>query len=192
MSLIALAENLDREDLSDYETGIALGKMMELFKNKEEIAEYFKRTKKDIHRLLAFNSFPSWLKDRLNINPQLISKTISQSLKAIFENSGYDDEKHSIYVIKALNQMEEGELTQSVFIDHIKQQIANSDNTKSRPRNIISKCYKHGGKEVGKFMYDEKKLSIKLNASVIDSTMAEEIFHLIDQKIISMESSLTE
>jgi ParB family chromosome partitioning protein len=183
MSIMALAENLDREDLSDFETGMAIVTIQDFFKNKTELAEYFGRTNKDIHRLLAFNSFPQWIKDRLNDNPKLISKTISQSLKAFLESDDYSDEHHQSYVIKAMNMMAEGALTQSMFIEYIKRQITESDKKKIVKDKISSRSYEFKGKEIGKFIYDEKKLTVKLNLSKINEKLAEEIFQMIELKI---------
>ncbi|MDP2099284.1 MAG: ParB/RepB/Spo0J family partition protein [Methylobacter sp.] len=183
MSIMALAENLDRTDLSDFETGISLASIQDHFKNKTELAEYFKRTKKDIDRLLAFNSFPKWLKDELNDKPRLISKTISQQLKTYLESSDYDDEKHRVYVIKALKSMEEGALTQALLVDNVKRQIRDEANKKVSTENNVKRSYKYDGKNIGSFTYDARNLSIKLNSSLINNNLADEIFELINNKL---------
>lgn len=183
MSIMALAENLDRTDLSDYETGMSLASIQSNFKNKTELAEYFRRTKKDIDRLLAFNSFPQWLKEELNKNPRLISKTISQQLKTYLESSDYDDEKHRPHVIKALKSMEEGALTQALFVDNVKRQIRDEANKNVSTENNIKRSYKHDGKNIGSFVYDDKKLNIKLNSLLINKDLADEIFEIINLKL---------
>lgn len=183
MQIMALAENLDREDLSDYETGIAISSIQDNFNNKSELAEYLGRTKKDIHRLLAFNSFPQWLKDKLNLNPKLISKTISQSIKAFIESSEYNDEIHRQYVEMALNLLEEGKLNQSMFVEHIKGLILKSNKVIAN-KSTVEKNYIHDGKKIGKYIFDGNKLSIKLNSSNINEQLAEEIFQLIEKKLM--------
>lgn len=182
MSIMALAENLDREDLSDFETGMAIVTIQNFFKNKTELADYFGRTQKDIHRLLAFNSFPPWLKERLNANPRLISKTISQPLKALLESNDYADEKHRGYVVKALDMLEAGSFTQSMFIEYIGRQIS-AAHKQAASKPGVTKHYEHNGQALGKFTYDGKKLSINLNASKISAKLAEEIFQMVGQKI---------
>jgi ParB family chromosome partitioning protein len=183
MSIMALAENLDRTDLSDFETGMSLASIQDHFKNKAEIAGYFKRTKKDIDRLLAFNSFPQWLKDELNGKPRLISKTISQQLKTYLESADYDDIKHRTYVMKALKSLEEGALTQALLVDNVKRQIRDEANKKVSTENNVKRGYKHGGKKIGSFTYDDKNLSIKLNSTLINRDLADEIFELINNKL---------
>jgi ParB family transcriptional regulator, chromosome partitioning protein len=182
MQVMALAENLDREDLSDYEVGIAIDSIQHNFQNKTELAEYLGKTKKDIHRLLAFNSFPDWIKERLNLNPKLISKSISQSLKAFIESKEYKDTEHRIHVENALNLLEEGKLNQMMFVDYIKGLIIKSSKP-DRKLVAIEKNYLKNGKKIGKYIFDENKLSIKLNSSGINEKIAEEIYQLIEKMI---------
>ena len=183
MAIMALAENLDRADLSDYETGMSLANIQNHFQNKTKIAEYFRRTKKDVDRLLAFNSFPYWLKDELNSNPRLISKTISQPVKAYLESSEYKDEVHRPYFLRCLRSMGEGALTQALFIDTIKRQIRDASHKKVSPAGVVKKSYNVGGKNIGSFSYDEKNLNIKLNAKVVNSELADELFELINERL---------
>ena len=87
MALIAVAENVDREDLSDYEVALAIHSIEERFGSKAELARYLKKTRVELYRYLAFMALPEWLREVLNDKPSLLNRTAAEDLKRMFANT---------------------------------------------------------------------------------------------------------
>lgn len=115
-AFMALSENIDREDLTDYEVGQAIFNISHLFKKKTELGRYTGKTRSDIYRYLSFNNLPDWVKGRLNGNPGLINRNNAQVLVSFFAEPDYSESKHKEHVLSALNMVEAGALTQTMLL----------------------------------------------------------------------------
>lgn len=182
MAVMALSENIDREDLSDYETGQAIFQIEHLFRKKTELAKYTGKVRSDIYRYLSFNNLPDWIKNRLNNNPNLINRNNAQQLVSLHSEENFE-RKYKDCVISALNEIEAGSLTQTMLIPKIKKLMREIDNPRRLSSRAIKKIYLLNGKNIGKFDFDDNKMSIKINSDIIDEHAANEIYQLIADKL---------
>lgn len=83
MAVAALAENIDRADLSDYEIGKAIRQVEALFKNKTRLAEGLGMVREDMYKYFAFDSLPVFIIEKLDQNPRLISRTAATDIKSM-------------------------------------------------------------------------------------------------------------
>jgi ParB family chromosome partitioning protein len=178
-AMMALSENIDREDLTDYEIGQAILNISHLFKKKTELSRYTGKTRSDIYRYLAFNDLPDWLKNRLNGNPGLINRNNAQLLVSFFKEAAYSDSKHKEYVLSALNMIEESALTQTLLIPKIRRLIRDAENPRRQSDNVISKKYALNGKNIGGFSFDNHKVTIKITSELITEEVAKSIYQYV-------------
>ncbi|WP_172680258.1 ParB/RepB/Spo0J family partition protein, partial [Methylomonas koyamae] len=68
-AIFALAENIAREDLSDYEIGKAIRSIEDNFPNKKDLAAMIGINRTDMYRYLAFDSLPDFILNDLDTNP---------------------------------------------------------------------------------------------------------------------------
>ncbi len=179
MAMMALSENIDREDLTDYEVGQAIQNIAHLFKKKTELSRYTGKTRSDIYRYLAFNDLPDWVKARLNVNPNLINRNNAQLLVSLFKEADYEECKHKEHVLSALSMVEENALTQTLLIPKIRRLIRDSENPRRQSENRVSKNYALKGKNVGGFSFDDNKMVIKLNSEFITDEVANAIYQMV-------------
>jgi ParB family chromosome partitioning protein len=178
-ALMALSENIDREELSDYEVGQAIHSIEHLFKKKTELSRYTGKTRSDIYRYLAYNDLQDWVKSRLNSNPNLINRNNAQLLVSFFSEEEYVESKHKEHVVTALNMVEAGALTQTMLMPKIRRLIRDAENPRRQSADAISREYSLNGKKVGKFSFDDNKMVIKLNSEAISEDVAHSIHEMV-------------
>lgn len=183
MAVMALAENIDREDLSDYEIGLAIKNIEHLFTSKQDIANYIGKTRMDVYRYTSFLELPSWVLARLNVNPRIINRSNAQALKSLINGSNYEEAIYREHIEKAMDFLELGSLTQTLFISRIEKMVKDANNPRNQQRSITKKEYKVGGKNIGKLVHDDNNLLIKIKSIALSEEDINEIHLLILNKI---------
>lgn len=183
MAVMALAENIDREDLSDYEIGLAIKNIEHLFTSKQDIANYIGKTRMDVYRYTSFLELPSWVVARLNVNPRIINRTNAQALKSLINGSNYEEAIYREHIEKAMDFIELGSLTQTLFISRIEKMVKDANNPRNQQRSITKKEYKVGGKNIGKLVHDDNNLLIKIKSIALSDEDINDIHLLILNKI---------
>jgi ParB family chromosome partitioning protein len=188
-ALMAISENIDREDLSDYEVSQAILSIEHLFKKKTELSRYTGKTRSDIYRYLAYNDLQDWVKSRLNGNSRLINRNNAQLLVSFFSEDDYVESKHKEHVITAFNMIEAGALTQTMLMPKIRRLIRDADNPRRQTADAISKDYSLEGKKVGRFTFDDNKMVIKLNSEAINEEVANSIYEMVADALAKLNQS---
>jgi len=183
MAVMALAENIDREDLSDYEIGLAIKNIEHLFTSKQDIANYIGKTRMDVYRYTSFLELPSWVVARLNVNPRIINRTNAQALKSLINGSNYEEAIYREHIEKAMDFLELGSLTQTLFISRIEKMVKEANNPRNQQLSITKKEYKVGGKNIGKLVHDDNNLLIKIKSIALSEEDINDIHLLILNKI---------
>jgi len=175
---MALVENIDREDLSDYEIGLALGGIREQFDGTTALARYLGKDRKDTYRYLAFLELPPWLRARLDRNPRLIHRVSAESLKSLFAGVDNGAEPYQEAAQRALDLVESGALTQSMLIPQIRRFAAGSERL---PPSEVA-FHRHGQK-VGSLMRGGKHIRITLKAASLTEAQTDELERVIHRLV---------
>ncbi len=185
MALMAVAENLDREDLSDYEVALAINSIENQFGSRAELARYLDKTRVELYRYLAFIELPQWLKDILNEKPTLINRTAAEDLKRLFGKNSELSEKYyhatleviklieseniaQIYVASKIEEIANIE-SESVKVDTPEKNIKDSKVIKFRISTEPILLLNRAGKFVGKINNNGKKITLTLSCAAINS-----------------------
>lgn len=182
MRLIAVAENLDREGLSDYEVALAIHGVEENFGSRTELARYLKKTRSELYRYLAFIELPEWLRSKLDENPFLLNRTAAEELKRLFGKDSIDHQNYREATLKAIALVEAGELTQIRVASEVEKMATAASNQKSssssgsqsnsEPMLFVNQK----GKAVGKLKNNGKKITLTLSCAAL-STEQEKSLH---------------
>ncbi|MGZ8219209.1 ParB/RepB/Spo0J family partition protein [Methylomagnum sp.] len=173
VALLALIENMQRQDLSDYEIGMGIAAAEKKFRFKKEISESLGIGRTDLYRYLAFSELPEWIISELEEAPSLISKRLAEEIRNFLKDKNPDDYHENI--MRGLRSLEDGTLQNKDFIGAI---------TRLRPPRItgfaqskpMSLEFKHDGQVVGGFKYSpERGLSLKLSGSILDEARVKSI-----------------
>jgi ParB family chromosome partitioning protein len=181
MAVLALAENIDREDLSDYEIGKALRQVESLFPSKKKLAESLGLNREDMYRYYAFEALPENIRARLDENPRILSRAAATEIKRLLQQT----EQTALireYLEEAWKKLETGELEQTKIAAYIAKALrarnAPSAPLQSEPRNLI--C---NGKIVGSISEDGKALFVKLKAQALSETKRARLLQFIEELV---------
>jgi ParB family chromosome partitioning protein len=183
MAMIALDENIHREDLSDYEIGHSIKKIENLFPTKTEIAKYLKCNRFDVYRYTSFFELPSWVIARLDVNPKIIHRSNANELKKLINTLDYDELVYREHIEKAMTELETGALTQALFIHRIKRLVRDAQNPSSQSLGATKMKFVMNGKKFGSLVHDDQGLKIKINPDALTTNDVEEIHNFILAKI---------
>jgi ParB family chromosome partitioning protein len=183
VAIMALAENLEREDLSDYEIGLAIHNVQHLFTTKKELGDYIGKTRMDVYRYTAFLDLPDWILSRLNNNPSIFNRTNALALKTFIADIADPESTYKEPILKAMDMLEANALTQSLFIQKIKRLIRETANPRHHDESIVEKKYTTNGKGIGKLIFDEKGLSNNIKAEALTEIDVNLIHEFILQRI---------
>lgn len=165
VALLTLAENLKREDLTDYEIYVGLKGLNEnLKKNKQKLAKSLGMNREDMYKYLSFEKLPTELIADLEQNPDLLARTAATAVKKFLSDheNNYDQAEQALFeawkklVTKQVEQTKIASLAEKILKAHQTQQpIKNS---------IVHKVV-HQGKVAGNIKFDHStlKVSLKLN-----------------------------
>ena len=183
MGVLALTENIDREDLYDYEIGKALRKIETLFPNKKKLAESIGLNRQDMYRYFAYEDLPTEIKERLDLNPALLSRTAAVSLKRVLKE--HDSPKLPSLLWEGWELLEQGLLEQTKLadwiIDHLHKKPSPIQQKKPDPSLI--KEINLAGKKVGYLSKNSRQLVVKLNAVLFDDEQTNKLQSYIEKLI---------
>lgn len=181
MGAQALAENIVRADLSDYEIGMALVELKGSFPDKLEMAETFGISRTQLYRYLSFADLPDYVKAVLANNPTLLPAYISADLVRFLKSSPQAPSQESVE--HALNQVVAGKLEVRDLISYLSHLVAPTGSgaaprtpTSDRTKTVV--LFK--GKRVGLLAKDADSLQVKLKRSSLSADQEQQIQDFIE------------
>ncbi|MDW5419153.1 ParB/RepB/Spo0J family partition protein [Iodobacter sp. CM08] len=179
MAVMALAENVDRADLSDYEIGKALRQIEHLFPSKKRLAESVGINREDMYRYFAFETLPEHIQNSLENNPRLLSRAAAADIRRVLQ--GVDEVLALVVLDDGWQQLEQGELEQSKLAAWISREIKIRTHTDSDSHErALPVDFSKAGKKLGTLVCDHKHLTIKLQRQALSSaqiTKLEQFLH---------------
>lgn len=183
MAVLALAENASRQDLCDYEIGIALRQIEHLFPNKTRLAEAIGLNREDMYRYFSYEALPTSFLDKLVQNPKLLSRTAATQIKQVLNEYQPSEEVINELLSNIWAMLKNSEIEQTKIANYLRLQL------KPNPikENLISKSMvkpvlQHS-KEIGKIQHKGNKFTIELNSSMITIEQEQAIENFITQII---------
>lgn len=180
MAVFALAENIDREDLSDYEIGLALKQVEGTFPTKKKLAESLGLNREDMYRYYAYDDLPEFIINDLNKNPRLLSRSAASDIKRLL-NQNKDTPLFSAYLAEAWALLLDNELDQTKITAYVSRKLKGLDEKDTHiqnARNLIRE-----GKKVGHITWTEKHLTVKLNANALNPEQEQKLKDFLENLI---------
>ena len=184
MATLALAENIDRADLSDYEIGKALRQVENLFPSKKRLAESVGLNREDMYRYFAFEALPKHILTRLDNQPRLLSRSAAADVKRVLQNVNVEAALAHAVLEEGWVKLENGELEQTKLASWLTREISarmHSDSATPDKSELIQIA--RAGKKVGSWLRDEKHLVLKLNAMALSDAQKDRLQHFVHELI---------
>jgi ParB family transcriptional regulator, chromosome partitioning protein len=90
MAVLALVENVSRDDLTDYEISVSIRRSEQEFPDRKRMAEALGMSRAGLYRYFAFESLPAFIRKTLDLQPALIGGHAAQDIVATLKKHGDD------------------------------------------------------------------------------------------------------
>jgi ParB family chromosome partitioning protein len=180
MAVFALAENIDREDLSDYEIGLALRQIENVFPTKKKLAESLGFNREDMYRYFAFDDLPDFIRADLNNNPRLLARSAASDIKRLLKQQ-QDSPFIDACLADAWALLLLGELDQTKITAYISKKL-NALRDNQTETDIKSAHHLiQAGKKVGSISSTAKHITVKLSTHAINPEQEQQLKVFLEQ-----------
>ena len=178
MAMLALVENVAREDLSDYEISRSVRRTEREFPNRKRMAEALGISRSELYRYLAFGDLPDFVIKDLDIQPRLLGAHAAQDVVSVLreKDARAFEIARSVWV-----KVVSGDLDQTKLARSIKQEVESdgkSDGSVSDRK--IEKIFA-GKSQAGSITKDAVGFTVKIKAGMLTEDKEKQIRALIAQ-----------
>lgn len=177
MAVLAMVENISRDDLADYEIGVAIRRSETEFPNRTRLAEAMGLSRSGLYQFLAFDNLPDFIKKDLDIQPRLLGGTAAQAIAAAIKKHGEDGVKaaREIWPLLVRGEMEQGKVAAAITA------LATRQTTSAGTGGRSIEKFFAGREHAGSITKDVGNFTIKIKTGVITEAQEIQIRQLIGQ-----------
>jgi len=161
MAALALAENVDREDLTDYEIAVAIRNAESAFPSRKNLASCLGINRTELYQYLSFFNLPKALVKDLDSNPRLLGRNAAEDIVATIRKHGAPA---ADAVLKVWARFKAGDIEQGKIAALIETGIQRD--RLPRTDRDIKKLFV-GKEQAGSITRDAGALTIKLRSAVL-------------------------
>ena len=190
VALLTLAENLKREDLTDYEIYVGLSSLNEkLKKNKQKLAKSLGMNREDMYKYLSFEKLPQELIADLEQQPTLLARTAATAVKKFLSDyeANYNNAKKALLEAWAKLLKKEVEQTKLALLA---EKILKSTETKEPIKTSIVHKIEYDGKVAGNIKFDHNTLKVSLKMSEFNNYNLKELESLLKKMLIQSKKQV--
>ncbi len=185
-SLLTLAENLKRQDLTDYEIFIGLNSLDEkLKKNKQRLANSLGLNREDMYKYLSYEKLPKAMLNDLDLEPGLVGRTAATAFKKFLSDHIEQLSEGGNSFTPCLGEIKRKKLEQSKVTSYA-EKILSQDPEKVTTTSVVRKI-EYDGKVAGNIKLNQKQLKISLKISEIDEASLLQLEDFLKQLIQKSE-----
>ena len=177
MAVLAMVENISRDDLADYEIGVAIRRSETEFPSRKRLAEALGLSRAGLYQFLAFEALPDFIKRDLDIQPRLLGGTAAQAIAASIKKHGEEGMKAAIEIwpLVVKGEMDQGKAAPAITALATRQTTPAATSGRS-----IDKFF--AGKEhAGSITKDISNFTVKIKTGIITEAQEIQIRQLIGQ-----------
>ena len=174
-ALLALAENLSRENLSDYEIAKAIISFKSNFPSKTQYAKALGISRQKLYKLFAFEILDNDLLAKLDNHPNIISADTIEQLATLRKHLNIPPDEFLPLLSEGFDLIISNHLKQSKLPDFIKNKANNSLSNQHPTNTKVRKSYKKEGKTIGKIIQTDKKFIVELESLNLNEADLEKV-----------------
>lgn len=167
-SLLALAENINREDLTDYEIAKSVMLFKNSFPNKTEYAKTLGISRQDLYRLLSFEKLPEEIQQRLDKFPTLLTAKTAEQISQFIKANSITSEQLTKIMNEVLDLVALEGLKQNSIIVELENRLKNNLEKPLKNSSRTVKIFSVDGKKVGYIKKGSNKTTIEFSSSILD------------------------
>lgn len=179
VALLTLAENLKREDLTDYEIYIGLSSLDEsLKKNKQKLAKSLGMNREDMYKYLSFEKLPQEIIQDLEQEPALLARTAATAVKKFLADYSDNEQEAKSALLTAWKKLLNKEVEQTKLANLAERLFTSKMNQKPIQSSIIHKI-EYEGKVAGKINFDHNTLKVSLKVDELSEKNLADLENLL-------------
>jgi ParB family transcriptional regulator, chromosome partitioning protein len=177
MAVLALVENVGREDLTDYEIGQSLRRAEQEFPTRTRMAEALGMSRKGLYRFLSFDKLPDFIRRDLDLNPRLLGGSAADEIVSAIKKHGAGGllAARELWPAVVAGTLDQGKLAASIGA-----QSNRSETEQSVSERSIEKIFS-GKSHAGSITKDTTSFTVKLKTGVLSDAQETQIRELISQ-----------
>ncbi|OJB41931.1 chromosome partitioning protein ParB [Burkholderia ubonensis] len=177
MAMLALVENVVRDDLTDYEISRSIRETEKEFPNRKRMAEALGISRSELYRYLAFADLPDFVVKDLDIEPRLLGANAAEQIVSVLRNR----EGRAFEIAQEQwSQVVAGDLDQTKLAKAIKHAIESDGRAGAVSDRNIEKIFA-GKNQAGSITKDAGGFTVKIKAGMLTAEKEEQIRALIAQ-----------
>lgn len=175
MAAFALAENIDRTDLTAYEIAVAIQNAEPMFKSKSSLASALGLNRTALYKYLSFFKLPAFVVDDLEIRPDILGRDAADAIVSLLAGAG-DVAVRSLENIWP--RVKSGDLDQGKIVGTI--EAALKHKTAIRTDRDIKKLFV-GKQQAGTITRDGSALTLKIRAAALTPEKEAELRAVVER-----------
>jgi ParB family chromosome partitioning protein len=180
MAVMAIAENVSRQDLSDYEIAKSIRNVASLFPNKTSLAESLGFQREDMYRYFAYDALPDFVIAKLESNPRLLSRNAAADIKRVFNQITAEHYDVALSVFKeAIALLETADMEQTKIAGFITMKVKQFSHSDSVNLQHNKEEFFVEDKKIGHFSSSHKGVEIKISAGVLSDEKTAELKNIL-------------
>jgi ParB family transcriptional regulator, chromosome partitioning protein len=189
MAVLALVENVNREDLADYEVGQSLRRSEAEFPNRKRMAEALGMSRAGLYRFLSFEALPDFVRRDLDLQPRLLGGNAAQELVAAIKRSG----DAGVAAARELWPLVvEGKMDQSRVAAAVKAMATRRSGVSGAANERKIEKFFSGRAHAGSITKDSSSFTVKIKAGVLSEAQETLIRELISRMFAAHPDGPTE
>lgn len=181
-SLLTLAENLKREDLSDYEIFIGLNSLDEkLKKNKQRLAKSLGLNREDMYKYLAYEKLPAEIRQDLDDQPLLLGRTAATAFKKFLSDHLEQLSLAEQALLKAWDKVKAKTLEQTKAAQYAEKLL--TQGTEKLTTSSTVRKIEYAGRVAGNIKYVDQQLKVTLKLSQLDDDSLNQLENLLKELV---------
>ncbi|WP_429500540.1 ParB/RepB/Spo0J family partition protein (plasmid) [Robbsia andropogonis] len=166
MAIFALSENVNRDDLSDFEIAQSIANAERQFKSRKKLAEALGMSRAALYRYLAFQSLPSFMLEDLGARPTLLGGHAAQEIVSRLKKISEAGASEETIAAAAWPRFVSGALDQAQYVATL---VVSPSAVLARQRGVersIDKFFA-GKQHAGSITKDASNFILKIRSGVL-------------------------
>ncbi|MGF7001358.1 ParB/RepB/Spo0J family partition protein [Paraburkholderia sp. GAS32] len=177
MAVLALVENIGRDDLADYEISISIRRTAKEFPNRTRLAEAVGMSRRGLYRYLAFDGLPAFMTNDLDINPTLIGGNAADAISNVIKKHG----ENAVAAARELwPDVVSGSLDQGKYAPAIAALLGRRASSTTARERSIEKFFA-GNTHAGSITKDVNSFTVKIKTGVLSDAQETRIRQVISE-----------
>jgi ParB family transcriptional regulator, chromosome partitioning protein len=178
MAVLAMVENISRDDLSDYEIGLSILRTEKEFPDRKRLAEALGLSRSGLYQFLSFQKLPDFVLKDLDLQPRLLGGNAAEAIVAAVRKHGEAGlaAAKEIWPVVVAGNMEQGKVAGAIKALASRRMTT----TSSASERSIDKFFS-GKEQAGSITKDVNGFTVKIRSGALTDALETQIRELISQ-----------